>query len=40
MVASLAPFALPPLVAASQNLGLMGLLIVVSVTVFLEVTDR
>lgn len=33
-------FTLPAVVAATQNIGLVGLLIVVSVTVFLEVTDR
>lgn len=33
-------FTLPAAVAASQNLGLLGALVVVAVTCFLEVTDR
>lgn len=33
-------FSLPAAVAAAQNIGLFGLLVVVSLVVFLEVTDR
>lgn len=33
-------FTIPAAVAAAQNIGLLALVIVVTVTLFLEVTDR
>lgn len=40
MLLSVPTLTLPPLVAAAQNLGLLGALVVVTIVCFLEVTDR
>lgn len=40
MLLSISTSFLPPIVAAAQNLGLFGALVVVAVACFLEVTDR